>query len=79
MKEYILWRKMARIIMQLAETLEIAPEKALCYFYASHVVQQLHDPQYGYQLMSDTYIVNDVLAEIREGIVTEGCALEKGN
>lgn len=61
--------------MQLAETLEIAPEKALCYFYASRVGQQLHDPQYGYQLMSDTYIVNDVLAEIREGIVTEECAL----
>ena len=75
MKEYILWRKMARIIMQLADTLEIAPEKALCYFYASRVGQQLHDPQYGYQLMSDTYIVNDVLAEIREGIVTEECAL----
>lgn len=74
MKEYILWRKMARIIMQLAETLQIAPEKALHYFYASRVGQQLHDPKYGFQLMSDTYIVNDVLAEIREGIVTEECA-----
>lgn len=71
MKEYILWRKMARIIMQLAETLQIAPEKALCYFYASRVGQQLHDPQFGYQLMSDTYIVNDVLAEIREGVAFE--------
>lgn len=33
-------------------------------FYNSTVEHQLHDPKYGYQLMSDTYIVNDIKAEL---------------
>ena len=37
---------------------------SLLLFYNSTVGQQLHDPKYGYQLMSDTYIVNDIKAEI---------------
>ena len=61
MKEYILWRKIARIIMQLAETIHVSPEQALVRFYSSPMAEQLHDPQYGYQLMSDTYIVNDII------------------
>jgi len=28
------------------------------------VGRQLHDPKYGYQLMSDTYIANDIKAEL---------------
>ncbi len=60
MKDYILYRKIARIIMQLAEELAISPHKALLLFYGSEVGQQLHDAKYGYQLMSDTYIVNDI-------------------
>ena len=64
MKDYILYRKIARIIMQLAEELQISPKRAMMFFYGSTVGQQLHDPKYGYQLMSDTYIVNDIIAEI---------------
>ncbi|MBR6197082.1 MAG: DUF3791 domain-containing protein [Bacteroidaceae bacterium] len=64
MKEYILHRKMMRIVMQLAEELQISPHKALLIFYRSTVGKQLHDPKYGYQLMSDTYIVNDIKTEI---------------
>lgn len=64
MKEYILHRKMMRIVMQLADELQISPKRALLIFYRSTVGQQLHDPKYGYQLMSDTYIVNDIKAEI---------------
>ena len=58
MKDYILYRKITRIIMQLAEELAISPHRALLLFYGSEVGQQLHDDKYGYQLMSDTYIVN---------------------
>lgn len=55
---------MMRIVMQLAEELQISPHKALLIFYRSTVGKQLHDPKYGYQLMSDTYIVNDIKTEI---------------
>ena len=55
---------MMRIVMQLADELQISPKRALLIFYRSTVGQQLHDPKYGYQLMSDTYIVNDIKAEI---------------
>ena len=46
--------------MQLAEELAISPHRALLLFYGSEVGKQLHDAKYGYQLMSDTYIVNDI-------------------
>ncbi len=64
MKDYILYRKITRIIMQLSDELQISPKRALLLFYNSTVGQQLHDPKYGYQLMSDTYIVNDIKAEL---------------
>ena len=66
MKDYILYRKITRIILQLAEELHISPKRALLLFYSTRVGQQLHDPKYGYQIMSDTYIVNDIKTEIRE-------------
>ncbi len=67
MKDYILYRKITRIIMQLSDELQISPKRAmLLFFYNSTVGQQLHDPKYGYQLMSDTYIVNDNKAELAD-------------
>ncbi|MCQ2238045.1 MAG: DUF3791 domain-containing protein [Bacteroidaceae bacterium] len=64
MKDYQLYRKITRIIMQLSEELHISSKRAMLIFYKSTVGHQLHDPKYGYQLMSDTYIVNDIKAEI---------------
>lgn len=64
MKDYIFNRKVARIIMQLAETLRIPPSRALVVFYGTNTCRMLHDPSLGLQLMSDTYIVNDVIAEL---------------
>ena len=55
MDKHILWNKIARIIMQLSETLDISPERAM-----------LHKPKYGLHLMSDTYLVNDIIGELRE-------------
>ena len=66
MKDYILYRKIARIIIQLADELHISPKRAMLLFYKSTVGRQLHDPKYGYQLMSDTYIVNDIKTEIKD-------------
>ena len=64
MNEFVLYRKMTRIVMQLSEELQITPKRALLLFYSTRVGKQLHDPRYGYQIMSDTYIVNDIKAEL---------------
>lgn len=64
MPDYILYRKITRIIMQLAQELQVPSKRAMFLFYNSKVGQQLHDPKYGYQIMSDTYIVNDIKAEL---------------
>mgnify|MGYP003429603800 FL=1 len=52
--------------MILAEELAIDTEKALDIFYTSKVYQQLSDERYGLYLMSDKYIVEDILNEINQ-------------
>jgi len=65
MKDYIFNRKVTRIIMQLAQTLDITPVRALAIFYKSETGQMMHNPALGIHLMSDTYIVNDIISEYR--------------
>ena len=65
MLDFLLWNKIARIILQLAETLNISTDRALQIFYDSDVCKMLNDPELGMHLMSDTYIVNDLIAELR--------------
>lgn len=62
---FLLWNKIARIIAQLADTLHISTDRALQIFYDSDVCRMLHDKDLGLHLMSDTYIVNDLIAELR--------------
>jgi hypothetical protein len=52
--------------MLLAETLHVDEERALNLFYSTKTYQQLSDPKYGLQLMSDSYIVENVLQELEE-------------
>ena len=65
MLDFLLWNKIARVIAQLADTLHISTDRALQIFYDSNVCQMLHNPEYGLHLMSDTYIVNDLIEELR--------------
>ena len=65
MLDILLWNKIARIILQLSERLQISTDRALQIFYDSDVCQMLHDPDLGLHLMSDTYIVNDLIEELR--------------
>ena len=65
MNEILLWRKIARIIMMLAERLEIEPERALGVFYVSDVCTMIHDPRYGLHLMSDAYVVDEIMLELQ--------------
>ncbi len=65
MRDTVLWRKQSRIIMLLADTLQIDAERALDLFYTTKVYQQLSDPKYGLQLMSDGYILEELIDELR--------------
>ena len=38
----------------------------LAIFYDSEVCRMLHDPDLSLHLMSDTYIVNDLIEELRQ-------------
>ena len=65
MRDTVLWRKQSRIIMLLAEKLQIDAERALALFYSTKVYQQLAEPRYGLQLMSDGYILEEIIDELR--------------
>lgn len=56
---------MARIVLQLAETLGVDNDRALRLFYSTETCRFLHNPELGLHLMSDTYIVDDVVAELK--------------
>ena len=65
MRDNVLWRKKSVIIMMLAKELRVDSERALDLFYSTDVCRQLSDPKTGLQLMSDGYVLEDVLSEIR--------------
>ena len=65
MRNNVLWSKNARIIMMISENLHISSGRALDLFYQSRVYQMLVDPSYGLQTMSDTYIYDEFILELR--------------
>lgn len=65
MRNNVLWRKIARIIIMIADGLQISSERALCLFYKSNVYRMLVDSRYGLQTMSDTYIYDEFMMELR--------------
>ena len=66
MRDNVLWRKQANIIMLLAKTLQIDADRALDIYYSTQTAQQLADPAMGLQLMSDLYILENILAELQD-------------
>jgi hypothetical protein len=65
MRDTVLWRKESHIIMLLAEALHIDAERALNLFYGTETYRQLSDPKYGLHLMSDQYLVSNILSELQ--------------
>ena len=63
MRDSVLWREQSRIIMMLADALHIDAERALNLFYTTKVYQQLSDPKYGLHLMSDDYILENLIED----------------
>ena len=70
MRDSVLWRKQSRIVMLLAKEKNITPEQALDIYYSSSTAQLLSDPNTGLQLMSDQYVLEDLLKELEEGDVS---------
>lgn len=66
MRDSVLWRKQSRIVMLLAREKNITPEQALDIYYSSRTAQLLSDPNTGLQLMSDQYVLEDLLKELEE-------------
>jgi hypothetical protein len=65
MRDSVLWRKISHVIMLLADTLQIDAERAIDLFYTTKTYHQLTDPSSGLQLMSDQYILENVLDELK--------------
>ena len=65
MRDNVLWRKQASIIMLLSKALDVDADRALDLYYSTKTAQQLADPATGLQLMSDQYIVEDILSELQ--------------
>ena len=66
MRDSVLWRKQSRIVMLLAKKKNITPEHALDIYYSSRTAQLLSDPNTGLQLMSDQYVLEDLLEELEK-------------
>ena len=66
MRDSVLWRKQSRIVMLLAKKKNITPEQALDIYYSSRTAQLLTDPNTGLQLMSDQYVLEDLLEELEK-------------
>ena len=64
MRDSVLWRKVSNIVIMLADRLGIDEERALEIFYSTKTYKLLSDTKSGIQLMSDEYILEDVLNEI---------------
>ena len=65
MRDSVLQRKLARIVMLLAETEGITPEQSLDVFYHSKTYKLLTNPATGLHLMSDDYILEDLKTELK--------------
>ena len=66
MRDSVLWRKLSHVTMMLAEALQIDAESALDVLYSTITYTKLVDPKTGLQLMSDSYILEDILSELEE-------------
>lgn len=65
LSDLLMWNKIGRIVTLLAERLNVTSERALDIFYTSKTNDRLHDEKTGLYLMSDLYIVDDIILELQ--------------
>lgn len=63
--DILLWNKIGRIVMRLAEKLHISPERALDIVYRSKACQDLHNPSSDLYTFGDLYVVDEILNELK--------------
>ena len=61
-----LWMEIGRICTILAKQLDVSPERAFDIYQNSKTSELLNDERSLLYLMSDLYIVDDIIAELRE-------------
>lgn len=66
MRDQVLWRKEGRIAALLTQRLNIDTERALDILYNSHTYALLENPDSGLYLLSDDYILTDLLRELEQ-------------
>ena len=60
-----MWYKTAGVVMELSKQLNISLEKALELFYCSKTCEDLHDPETLLYTFSDSYVADEVIAELK--------------
>ena len=65
LSDLLMWNKIGRIVTLLAERLNVTSERALDIFFTSKTNERLHDEKTGLYLMSDLYIVDDIILELQ--------------
>lgn len=64
LSDILLWNKIGRIVTQIAKRLKIEPERAFNLFYESKTCERLHDSEDYLYMMSDLYVVDELLLEL---------------
>lgn len=67
MRDSVLWRKEANIVMLLSQRLNTTPERALDIYYHTRVNKYMSSPEYDLQHMSDLYVVDEIINEMQFG------------
>lgn len=65
LSDLLMWNKIGRIVTLLAMRLDISSEQALDIFYTSRTNERLHDEKTGLYLMSNRYLVDEVILELQ--------------
>ena len=65
LSDLLMWNKIGRIVTLLAERLDISGERALDLFYTSKTNERLHDEKTVLYLMSDIYLVDELILELQ--------------
>lgn len=63
-RQILLWQQIGCIVVALATRLGVSYKRALDIFYTSRTNERLHDERTGLYMMSDLYIVDEVINEL---------------
>ena len=65
LNDIVLWSRIGCITVKLAKQLNISKERALGLLYNSKTLERFRNHNRDLYLMSDSYIVNDMISELR--------------